>query len=528
MASADQQNSTNLKETTKISAVNYVKEFTASLKRHIWLLAAFFIPLTIRSIPEIISWPYPLGLDTLRYIPAIEAGNSLSSVLAFVKSQLFYSFGTLAYWLMGDGIVVIKVFGPLLMGLVATMMYLYARRGLSWSGPKSFLVSLLVAIYFVSLRNSWDLYAQSVGLIFLLATLIMLKSFNKTSYGFMFTSVFMLLTVLSHQLVSVILFFIVAFESMRFLVTKSYRSFIFLSLSLGLSVALFIFRTYSESTASVVIPSQGGTSEPAFAMASTFVGLMIYGYGLLLPFVTVGLFYLKDWLLRFWIVWCMSAMVLLIMFPSLPLYYWPRWYYFLVYPLLFFAVEGLSKLYHLCAYNQQKVKRSLPKIFAILYVTILLILGGFYVTAAPQTQISFFSSDNPFLVYIPSSLVQNTLPICENPSLVNCFEWLNNNTDQNSAVVMHYALFDLSNIYLHGPLVIYIANPASIYVHTQNQTALVNDMIDASVSALNAGNSTVYTVWWVNGKGWYEIPSLPPAFIEVYRSGQMAVYAFGI
>lgn len=74
MASADQQNSNNPKETTKISAVNYAKGFTASLKRHIWLLAAFFIPLTIRSIPEIISWPYPLGYDTINMVIPIKSG----------------------------------------------------------------------------------------------------------------------------------------------------------------------------------------------------------------------------------------------------------------------------------------------------------------------------------------------------------------------------------------------------------------------------------------------------------------------
>lgn len=176
MASTAQQNSTNPKETTKISAVNYAKRFTASLKRYLWLLAAFFIPLAIRSIPEIISWPYPLGLDTLRYIPVIESGRALSDLASFFYNQLFYSLGTLTYWITGDAVFVIKVLGPVLMGCVALMMYLYARRGLGWGNFKSFLVSLLVGIYFVSLRNSWDLYAQSLGLLFLFATLIILKS----------------------------------------------------------------------------------------------------------------------------------------------------------------------------------------------------------------------------------------------------------------------------------------------------------------------------------------------------------------
>lgn len=51
-------------------------------------------------------------------------------------------------------------------------------------------------------------------------------------------------------------------------------------------------------------------------------------------------------------------------------------------------------------------------------------------------------------------------------------------------------------------------------------------MNNASSAALTAGNNTVYTVWWANGKGWYDIPSLPSNYKEVYRSGDMAVYVF--
>ena len=152
-------------------------KYFSTLRRNIWLLAAFFIPLTIRSIPEIISWPYPLGYDTINMVNQIESGLFLlSGPLFFVRSQLFYTFETLAYWAIGDFCTVIKIFGPFLMASVSVMMFLYAKRGLGWSGPKAFLVSFLLAIYFVSLRNSWDLYAQSFGLIFLFATLIILKS----------------------------------------------------------------------------------------------------------------------------------------------------------------------------------------------------------------------------------------------------------------------------------------------------------------------------------------------------------------
>jgi hypothetical protein len=524
MASTAQQNSTNPKVTTKISAVNYAKRFTASLKRYLWLLAAFFIPLAIRSIPEIISWPYPLGLDTLRYIPVIESGRALSDLASFFHNQLFYSLGTLAYWITGDAIFVIKVLGPVLMGCVALMMYLYARCGLGWGNFKSFLVSLLVGVYFVSLRNSWDLYAQSLGLIFLFATLIILKSSSSyRRFGYAF--IFMVLTVLSHQLIAVILFFILGLEAFRFLFKKSYGEFTYLFLSLGVVGGLFILRLYSFSTGSIVVPTASAVSEPSLSFGLTFGGLLLYAYGLLLPFVAACLVWLKDWFMRFWVIWCFGAPLLLIVFPSLPLYYWPRWFYLLVYPLLFFAVEGLTRLYNLWYSHKNKIKRLLPKAAAATYVIMLLVLCSYYVSQRPENQINFFSTDNPYLTYIPSSMLQNTLSITSNPSLVNCFNWINDNSADDSVLVIHYALYDLARIYADGKIV-HVNHSPSIYVHLQNETALTDDLVAASIAAQANGNSTVYTVWWINGKGWYQVPSLPSEFLEVYRIDDMAVYIF--
>lgn len=524
MASAAQHNNTNPKETAKTSTASHAKAIAACLKRHMWLLAAFFIPLMIRSIPEIISWPYPLGLDTLRYIPMIESGCVFTDLASFFYNQLFYSLGTLIYWLTGDAILVIKVLGPVLMGCLALMMYMYARRGLGWSNFKAFMVSLLVGIYYVSLRNSWDLYAQSLGLIFLLATLTILK-FSNSHRRFGYALIFMLLTVLSHQLIAVILCFILGLESIHCLYKKSYREFTYSLLSLGFAGSLFILRLYSFSTGCIVVPTAMATSEPPLAFGLTFAGLLLYAYGLLLPVLAAGLVWLKDWFMRSWLIWCFGASLLLIVFPSLPLYYWSRWFYLMVYPLLFFAVEGLARLYNLCANHKNKIRRLLPKAAAVTYVVLLVVLCSFYITQSPENQIDYFSTGNPYLTYIPSSMLQNTLSIKSNPSLVKCFNWINDNSADDSVLVIHYALYDLARIYIDGEIV-HVTHSPSIYVHLQNETALADDLVAASIATKDNGNSTVYTVWWVGGKGWYQIPSLPSQFLEVYRVDDMAVYVF--
>src|SRR5450759_668445 len=191
------------------------------LTKHGYLLAAFFVPLMVRSIPEILSWPYPLGLDTLNVMPQIQNAYvfSLGPVGFLQHTNLFYLIATLLYELFHNVVTAIKILGPLLLAALSFTMYLYARKGLCWSNKKSLLVSILVATYFVSLRDSWDLYRQTLGLVFLMAALISLKSLNSPRKYYA-ASFFMVLTVFSHELASVTFFFAVALEAARFLMKR--------------------------------------------------------------------------------------------------------------------------------------------------------------------------------------------------------------------------------------------------------------------------------------------------------------------
>jgi hypothetical protein len=148
------------------------------------------------------------------------------------------------------------------------------------------------------------------------------------------------------------------------------------------------------------------------------------------------------------------------------------------------------------------------------------------VAASPENQIPIFAAANPYLTFIPSSMLQNTLPITDNPDLVNCFDWVNANSPTDSAVVIHYALYNLASIYIHGRAVISVESNSPMWVFLNNETVLVDRLVGISQKALAAGNSSVYSVWWVDGKGWYKVSALPSVFTPVYQSGAMAVYLF--
>ena len=137
----------------------------------------------------------------------------------------------------------------------------------------------------------------------------------------------------------------------------------------------------------------------------------------------------------------------------------------------------------------------------------------------------FYSQQLILSIVHSSSMLQNTLSIGDNPYLVECFNWINSNTAEDSALATHPAFYDLARIYVNGRPILYVPQNPSMIEHLRNETSLVDGIVDASRKALDAGNSSVYTVWW-NGDGWYKIPLLPSDFKEVYQSGRMSVYSY--
>ena len=238
--------------------------FLSVLRRNVWVLAAFLIPLAIRSVSEVLSWFYPLGLDTLNLVPQIQSGAVFSwGFVGFLHTTgMFTFFATLLYNLTGNLVFTLKFFGPVLLAVLCGMLFIYARKALQWGNWKSLLVSVLVATYFVALRDSWDLYRQTLGLIFLVAALISLASLRSPSKYYV-AGVFMVLTVLSHELASVILFVIILVEASRLLVKKSGRESAYLLGSAVLAGGVFLFQRVSLSTSSF-----GAFSVPANYVAS--------------------------------------------------------------------------------------------------------------------------------------------------------------------------------------------------------------------------------------------------------------------
>ncbi len=112
----------------------------------------------------------------------------------------------------GSPVFALKIISPLLLGFLGLSMYSYAKRGLGWSLSKSTFVALLGTVYFVALRASWDQLREELGLVFFFMVLMLLINPKDRSWkSYVVLSLAMVTVVLSHQLVSVLMFGVIVF-----------------------------------------------------------------------------------------------------------------------------------------------------------------------------------------------------------------------------------------------------------------------------------------------------------------------------
>jgi len=471
-------------------------------------LLAFLIPLAVRAVPEILMGSHIVGFDTVGYyIPNVltwmREGVNFWEYVA--TAPLFYAILMEATFLGIPLTLTLKIMPPLLHGFLALAIYFYARKVLAWSYKKSLFVAFLATLYFVALRVSWDMLRNELGLVLLFVTLILLQKDEGRWKHYALLSISMIFVVLAHQLVAVIMFAVTAVTIVHMLFTKRHveaRSLVVTSVPAALLFLLIVYACYIISPSFAVVSgfparaSGGWLSLFGFAsypdMVINTLGFLLYCCLPLLPFALMGARRLNNLQIKSWLLWSLVAICSPMISPNAFIPGGYRWTLMLVFPMSFYAVEALVRF-----------KSNTRRLFVAF---VLLVLTTGFVIAPYDKAFPYYTL---FPYRVPSSMLQNTVPLSDCEDTVIALQWLKSDMHDGARLLTHRAF--------HGWAFLVLSMDQIIPYGYENPE-------EAALEAFQDGYNQVYLIWWTDGNGWHGQPSVSSSFKEVYKSGRIAVF----
>ena len=501
------------------------------------LIACLSIGFFVRLIPELLAFPLPIGFDTIDYAFAMKNGVIWAHWGSFFTSSwLLYALIVPLYSLLRtDPFLLLKVVAPLLFGLNVAGIYWFARKFLGWDLRMGLFAGSFFALQLASLRISWDLLRNSLGLGLLLFTLPYVREVN-SKRGFMLFVLLSLLTVFAHEYAAVtLLVAVLGLVVWRLIKRQLDSGSIRLALAVlpaltvflvGMGLRFFPVRYVTEtniiSAGDTVSGKVGGlfflvdylrvqSSVDSYASYSNLalsVGLLFAVLFLPYLFLVVKGFF-RNSVLDFWTGLLLVGAFSCLVVPFFALEYWHRWMFMLVYPFTFYAVNGFGKL--LSKFPKRKISSPswLYKTIAAAFLLLTFGLGVAYL-ATPVLMVNA----NVSLPYVSGTHLyfstSPTVPYEDVPCVAQALSWLNGNMTVNSSVILQHAFLFWGRLYL---------DKSHVIVHFENNPDL------AINTAFSHGFDDVFFVWWNTPIGWYNV-SVPDSFVSVQEFGRISVYMY--
>jgi hypothetical protein len=497
----------------QVEFADIARQFLSGLcqKQYAMPILAFLIPTFVRAIPEILMGSFVVGFDSLAYnVPiTLQLLRGSVSFSAFIGSAPLFYLCLMGITYAGVPIALsVKMISPLLLGFLGLAVFQYAEKSLLWSSKKSLFAALFATLYFVALRVSWDMFRSELALIFLFISFLFLGKRENSNKNWLLLSLSMVAVVLAHQLVAVIMLFVILLTTIRLCFGRNVKEAVKL-VSCAIPAVFFFLLVavdYSLSLGDAVpfisvptLTSNGWLSLFGFASQANLIfdtlAFLAVCYLPLFPIALLGSKRRINPDLEAWILWTLiavsaSVVSATVFFGILPY----RWILLLTFPLAFVAVEGFGQL------RKRRDK---------LVITAVLIFLSFSFVALPSGfTLPYLSA---FSHYGPTSMLQNTVSLSDCQDTLNALHWVGENGGNDSCLLTHDAFYGWA----------VLAN--------NNEKLIPYGYDDPEVTATelirNGSGYRVYLIWWINGTGWHGLVNVPKSFNEVYRSGKIAIYS---
>jgi len=493
-------------------------------------------------IPELLSYPCPIGFDTIYYAWRIKEGIMWTHWSGVFGSWLLYGMLIPPHGLLSaDPFLLLKLTMPLLFGLNSGGVYYVATNVFDWSTRKSLFAAGLFSFQVAALGISWHFYRNMLGLGLLLFTLPWIAKKELKLRSLVQFSVLSILVTLSHEYSAVLLFACVLgivvsnFRSQPRTLRQALRILASVSSVAVVFIGTVYFRAYplavAEPEAISALHMRGHYSGPLFFatnylevldtvqyyptyfdLFASVTTLFLVLYGALLPVAIVGFF--RNKVSDLWAsIACIGAFGCLVT-PFCALDYWNRWMFMLVFPLTYYAANGFVKILQ----SSKAVTLPIPRL-GLLGISkrtakglvLMSVVSGFVFMTSPM----FYGVSGVFgipttVVYLPTTMLCNTVPLNDVDSVIEALQWVNTTMNHNSCFLAHDAFYHWAKFSLDKSLPI----------------VLFKDSISRAVDlAVQRGYTCFWLLWWSTNIGWYDF-DVPNCFTRVFRAGRISVFEY--
>ncbi len=481
------------------------------------VLFSIAFPISVRAIPEVLAGAYPLGFDTVWvYAPFVKAVQTegFGSVMnemsyemsSFRPAPLMFMFlGIAGVLSSAEPFLITKAAAPLLHAFLVFSLYYFARCRLHWDDKRCLLIILLSSLYFVPLRFSWDMYKNTLGYALLILALAHLQRNPTSRDRFLFSSLAGL-SILASELTTVLLGAIAGLVFLQDVIKHRKWNSQLLVVGLVALLATFIYLGLLFSAPPTATPL--APVPPRTSLLYNYVGaaediyifpglgdmyttvLLLSGIILapLLPFAWFG--FRRERRLWIWTLALGIGAFSLVVVPFAAIPSWHRWLFMLTFPVIIFAVSGLARF-------GWKVITA--------FLVVLVVLSASFMVLSPASALPYYTNGYT-IFYIPSSMMQNTVPLQDSLDIVDALWWLNEMRFEDSVLVAHISFVGWAKLYSTIPEIYGFVDPAQV----------------------DGGNFSAYEhvflVYWTVGQGWFKSSLLPAGMVKIHTSANIAVY----
>jgi hypothetical protein len=389
-------------------------------------ILVFAICIVIRAIPELVAYPYPIGYDVVNYyIPVVASFEEHGSTVAgqFPLYVLLLHSVNMATGLPAQSVVAsvaVAVFG-----IFGTSLYYVGRSLLKLGIGPSIFLAIFVVFQMAVLRTAWDLHRDIFALSAMMFAFSLLGRRDARWKEIAAILVLAALTVAADRMIGALFCVSLAAHA---IITRRKEVVMTSVFATGLFSILMV-ASYAVSDTGARSIELSSEKTPAFYNPQNLLVLFIVVNGLLVAPAAIGFLRMKSGLLKIPLLASLAGSLSWLVFSDNSLLVADRW---IILGGIFFSIFAGYGILHV-------IKNLKPGLSLAVTGCVLAAFSAIGLAYAVMPH------DSPFFLYgaaradiedfAPVTMQFNSLDIQDTDKLLSAIEWINQNTEQDAAVV---------------------------------------------------------------------------------------------